>query len=147
MRVQGRELLIPSMMVGNYPKPMWYQSLASTLRLPEGDLIHDSYEQELLKDALTAIVHDQEAAGLDIISDGRIQGAESFAKQALYYYHRCLTNVEPHGPNLGLPIYSRRDSETGRKSRPRAEDGRQRRAPQRRCPPGASARPARPRAR
>lgn len=107
MRVQGRELLIPSMMVGNYPKPMWYQSLASTLRLPEGDLIHDSYEQELLKDALTAIVHDQEAAGLDIISDGRIQGAESFAKQALYYYHRCLTNVEPHGPNLGLPIYSK----------------------------------------
>ena len=36
-----------------------------------------------------SLAHDQEAAGLDIISDGRVQG-DNYADQALYYYYKRL---------------------------------------------------------
>ena len=65
----------------------------------------DSFNQEAFQDAMAALVSDQEHAGLDIITDGRLHG-DNYADQALYYYYRRL-GYDLHGGYLGFPIYSR----------------------------------------
>src|SRR6202030_3399298 len=64
----------------------------------------DSINCEALEDAIGAIARDQERAGLDIISDGRIQG-DNYG-DILYYYYRCM-GYSLRGGLLGFPIYSR----------------------------------------
>jgi 5-methyltetrahydropteroyltriglutamate--homocysteine methyltransferase len=91
-------------MVGNYPNPRWWD--ASFARQFEGD--HDppdSISREALEDAVEAIARDQERAGLDIISDGRVHG-DNYADTAVYHYFRRL-GYNLRGGHLGFPIYSR----------------------------------------
>ena len=104
MRVGDQDILIPTSMVGNYPNPRWWD--AGPVRAWHGDQEPpDSFNQEAFQDAMAALVSDQEHAGLDIISDGRLHG-DNYADQALYYYYRRL-GYDLHGGYLGFPIYSR----------------------------------------
>jgi 5-methyltetrahydropteroyltriglutamate--homocysteine methyltransferase len=66
--------------------------------------------QEALDDAIGAIARDQEQAGLDIITDGRLHG-DNYADQAVYYYLKRL-GYDLKGGHLGFPIYSRLHSGT-----------------------------------
>ena len=61
--------------------------------------------REALEDATVALVRDQEKAGLDIITDGRLHG-DNYADQAVYYYLKRL-GYDLKGGHLGFPIYSR----------------------------------------
>jgi methionine synthase II (cobalamin-independent) len=109
MRVGDKEILIPTSMVGNYPNPRWFDS--GPVREWNGDqLSPDSYIYEAFQDAMRAVVGDQEDAGLDIITDARLQG-DNYAEQAVYYYYRRL-GYDLHGGHLGFPIYSRLHSAT-----------------------------------
>src|ERR1019366_3788211 len=63
-----------------------------------------------LEDAIGAIAVDQENAGLDIISDGRVHG-DNYADNAVYHYFRCM-GYNLRGGHLGFPIYSRLHSGT-----------------------------------
>jgi methionine synthase II (cobalamin-independent) len=92
-------------MVGNYPNPRWYDGQAFA-RQPIGEFIYDSISREAYEDAVLAIVHDQEAAGLDIISDGRVHGGDSPYGQVVYHYYERMHGYEMTGPQIGLPIYS-----------------------------------------
>jgi 2-hydroxypropyl-CoM lyase len=104
MRVGDQEVLIPTSMVGNYPNPRWWD--AGPVRDWTGDQEPpDAFIREALQDAMTALVKDQEMAGLDIITDGRLHG-DNYADQALYYYLRRL-GYDLKGGQLGFPIYSR----------------------------------------
>ncbi|MCD2192081.1 cobalamin-independent methionine synthase II family protein [Actinomycetospora endophytica] len=104
MRVGDQDILIPTSMVGNYPNPRWWD--AGPVRWWSGDQEPpDSFNQESFQDAMSALVSDQEHAGLDIITDGRLQG-DNYADQALYYYYRRL-GLDLKGGFLGFPIYSR----------------------------------------
>lgn len=104
MKIRGQEILIPTSMVGNYPNPRWWD--AEFARHFEGDREPpDSIRREALEDVVAAIAKDQENAGLDIISDGRVHG-DNYADQALYYYFRRL-GYNLKGGHLGFPIYSR----------------------------------------
>ena len=90
-------------MVGNYPNPR--SSDASFARFWSGDQEPpDSLTREALEDAVGAIAADQEAAGLDIITDGRLHG-DNYAEQAVYYYYKRL-GYDLKGGYLGFPIYS-----------------------------------------
>ena len=112
MKIRGHEVLIPTSMVGNYPNPRWWD--ASYARHFAGEREPpDSLMREALEDAIGAIVRDQEEAGLDIISDGRVHG-DNYAEQALYYSMRRL-GYELRGGQLGFPIYSRMHGATLRK--------------------------------
>lgn len=103
MKIRGQDVLLPTSMVGNYPNPRWWDSHFA--RFFSGEQHPpDSIIREALEDAMSAVVHDQVSAGLDIISDGRIQ-ADSYG-DILYYYMRRL-GYEIHGGQLGFPIYSR----------------------------------------
>ena len=104
MRIRDQEITLPTSMVGNYPNPRWWD--ANFARFFTGDQNPpDSLEQEALEDVIASLVHDQEMARLDIISDGRVQG-DNYADQALYYYYKRL-GYDLRGGYLGFPIYSR----------------------------------------
>lgn len=107
MRVGNQEILLPAAMVGNYPEPRWYlgQAFARYPGIP-GNLVFDAISKEALEDCILAIVHDQELAGLDLITDGRVFGGEDSYAQLLYHYMERMTGYELIGPNLGVPIYS-----------------------------------------
>ncbi len=76
MLIGQENILLPTTMVGNYPNPRWYDGYSHS-KLPPGALVYDSLTREAYEDAVLAVVHDQEAAGLDIISDGRVHGGDS----------------------------------------------------------------------
>jgi 5-methyltetrahydropteroyltriglutamate--homocysteine methyltransferase len=104
MKIGGKNVVIPTSMVGNYPNPRWWD--ASFARFWSGDQEPpDSLSREALEDAVGAIAADQEAAGLDIITDGRLHG-DNYAEQAVYYYYKRL-GYDLKGGYLGFPIYSR----------------------------------------
>ncbi|MDT4970180.1 MAG: 2-hydroxypropyl-CoM lyase [Pseudonocardiales bacterium] len=105
MRIGSQDVLLPTAMVGNYPNPRWYDGQAFAT-LPKGEFIFDAISREAYEDAVGAIVHDQEAAGLDIISDGKVYGGDSPYGQILYHYIERMTGYKLSGPPIGLPIYS-----------------------------------------
>ncbi len=109
MKIGDQEVVIPTSMVGNYPNPRWWD--AAFARHFSGDQQPpDSMWQEALEDVVGAMVRDQEQAGLDIITDGRVHG-DNYADQAVYYYlHRLGYDLK--GGHLGFPIYSRLHSGT-----------------------------------
>jgi methionine synthase II (cobalamin-independent) len=105
MRIHGQDMLLPITMVGNYPNPRWYDGHGFAT-LPKGEFIHDSISKEAFEDAVGSIVHDQEAAGLDVISDGKVYGGDSPYGTILYYYLERMSGYRLSGPPIGLPIYS-----------------------------------------
>jgi methionine synthase II (cobalamin-independent) len=105
MRVGNEDVLLPTSMVGNYPNPRWYDGQAFA-KYPKGEFIYDAISREALEDAVLAIVHDQEMAGIDVISDGRVYGGDSPYAQIVYHYYERMTGYKMAGPNIGLPIYS-----------------------------------------
>ncbi|HSS90779.1 MAG TPA: hypothetical protein VLL69_15800, partial [Streptosporangiaceae bacterium] len=105
MLVGGQDVLLPITMVGNYPNPRWYDGHAFAT-LPKGEFIHDSISKEAFEDTVGAIVHDQEAAGLDVICDGKVYGGDSPYGTILYYYLERVSGYRLSGPPIGLPIYS-----------------------------------------
>lgn len=109
MKIGSQDVLIPTSMVGNYPNPRWWD--ATFARHFTGDQQPpDAMWQEALEDVVGAMARDQEQAGLDIISDGRVHG-DNYADQALYYYLHRL-GYDTKGGHLGFPIYSRLHSAT-----------------------------------
>src|ERR1700730_11074199 len=105
MLVGHENILLPTTMVGNYPNPRWHDGYSYS-RLPPGALVYDSLTREAYGGGVFAVLHDQEAAGLDIISDGRVHGGDSPYAQVVYHYFERLRGYEIDGPQLGLPIYS-----------------------------------------
>lgn len=104
MKIRDQEILLPTSMVGNYPNPRWWD--ADFARFFSGDqLPPDAFDREALEDVMVTLAHDQEMAGLDIISDARVQG-DNYAVQAVYYYYKRL-GYDLKGGYLGFPIYSR----------------------------------------
>ena len=100
MLTGGQDILLPTTMVGNYPNPRWYDG-HSFATLPKGEFIHDSISKEALEDAIGAIAHDQEAAGLDLISDGKVYGGDSPYGTILYYYLERMSGYKLAGPPIG----------------------------------------------
>ena len=102
MLIAGRELLLPTTMVGNYPNPSWYidqpwavfpdaAGAAAVRARPGHSAAADptAPPREAFQDAVAAIVHDQQNAGLDVIADGRVYGGSSAYGQILYHEHFC----------------------------------------------------------
>jgi 5-methyltetrahydropteroyltriglutamate--homocysteine methyltransferase len=105
MRIGDRELMLPTMMVGNYPKPRWFAGQAWGT-IPLGRYAHDSVSFEAFEDAILAIVHDQESAGLDIIGDGLMVSGDSPYAAKLYYIVDRIEGYASYGPSITLPTYS-----------------------------------------
>lgn len=117
MHIGGREILLPTTMVGNYPNPTWYVDQpwavfpdiagASGARGHPGHaaaIDPEGLPREAFFDAVAALVHDQEDAGLDVIADGRVYGGTSDYAQILFHYYERLTGFElPGGTGMVSP--------------------------------------------
>jgi 5-methyltetrahydropteroyltriglutamate--homocysteine methyltransferase len=63
-----RDMILPTAITGSYPRPLWYQ--ASLQGRSFKAAMGDSLFREQYQDAVAAIINAQEAAGLDILTDG-----------------------------------------------------------------------------
>lgn len=77
--------LIPTTLVGSYPQPDWLVDKSVLLgsgpprvRMREVWRIDETHLQEAQDDAVLAALHDQERAGIDIVSDGEIRRESYF---------------------------------------------------------------------
>ena len=64
------DTLLPTTMVGSYPRPQWFkqQLLGRDIRVAFKEVSHE----EAYDDAVATVVRDQEEAGLDIVTDGNM---------------------------------------------------------------------------
>src|SRR5438105_15067919 len=64
------DTILPTTMVGSYPRPGWFdkQLLGRDVRVAFKEVRHE----EAYHDATHAVLHDQEEAGLDIVTDGQM---------------------------------------------------------------------------
>ena len=62
--------LLPTTMVGSYPRPQWFrhQLLGRDVRVAFKEVQHE----EAYHDAVATVIRDQEDAGLDIVTDGNM---------------------------------------------------------------------------
>ncbi|MBA2513713.1 MAG: hypothetical protein H0V26_05205 [Solirubrobacterales bacterium] len=89
------ETLLPTTMVGSYPRPSWFTAQLAGRDIRDAfKLIH---HEEAFHDAVGAAIADQERAGLDIVTDGQMwfddyaMGIGSF----LWYWFERLEGFSP----------------------------------------------------
>ena len=70
MKIPITNTLLPTTMVGSYPRPHWFtqQLLGRDIRVAFKEVKHE----EAYHDATKVTIHDQEEAGLDIVTDGQM---------------------------------------------------------------------------
>jgi 5-methyltetrahydropteroyltriglutamate--homocysteine methyltransferase len=68
MLTTTRDMILPTAITGSYPRPLWYD--ASLQGRSFKTMLGDSLFREQYIDAVAAIINAQEAAGLDIVTDG-----------------------------------------------------------------------------
>ena len=70
MTRQVVDTILPTTMVGSYPRPSWFhqQLLGRDIRSAFKEVAHE----ETFVDAVAAVIRDQEEAGLDIVTDGNM---------------------------------------------------------------------------
>src|SRR5213594_890223 len=100
----GVTTLFPTTLVGSYPQPEWLidrQKLASRFppRVPARELwrIADPWLAEAQNDATLLAIHDQEAVGLDFITDGEIR-RESYSNR----FATALEGIDIDDPGTAL---------------------------------------------
>src|SRR5512133_2532417 len=70
MRRNIVDTVLPTTMVGSYPRPHWYtkQLLGRDVRVAFKEVRHE----EAYHDATQVVIRDQEEAGLDVVTDGQM---------------------------------------------------------------------------
>jgi 5-methyltetrahydropteroyltriglutamate--homocysteine methyltransferase len=63
-----RDMVLPTAITGSYPRPLWYDASLGGRAFKSA--LGDSLFREQYLDAVAAIINAQEAAGLDIETDG-----------------------------------------------------------------------------
>src|SRR5216117_809435 len=102
------DTILPTTMVGSYPRPHWYrhQLLGRDIRVAFKEVEH----QEAYHDATQVVIHDQEEAGLDIITDGQMSYDDYvgvIGSFCWYMYERIggfQHAKEPHPSEIGAAV-------------------------------------------
>ena len=63
-----RDMILPTTITGSYPRPLWFDRSLEGRSFKAA--LGDSLFREQYLDAVAAIINAQEAAGLDILTDG-----------------------------------------------------------------------------
>ena len=111
--------LLPTSLVGSYPQPEWLidrteaRRAVSAARARQGDLWRVAPESldQAQDDATLLAIHDQERAGLDIITDGEMR-RESYSNR----FATALEGVDIDNP--GTALDRSRPSQSGAARRP-----------------------------
>ena len=100
--------ILPTTMVGSYPRPHWYrqQLLGRDIRVAFKEVAHE----EAYNDATQTVIRDQEAAGLDIVTDGQMYFDDYvgvIGSFCWYMYERIRgfeESKEPHPSEVGAAV-------------------------------------------
>jgi len=100
--------LLPTTMVGSYPRPHWYrhQLLGRDIRVAFKEVDHE----EAYRDATQVVMRDQEEAGLDIVTDGQMSYDDYvgvIGSFCWYMYERIngfQHAKEPHPSEIGAAV-------------------------------------------
>lgn len=94
--------LIPTTLVGSYPQPDWLVDKTVLLgsgpprvRMKEVWRIDEAHLEEAQDDAVLAALHDQERAGIDIVSDGEIRRESYFN-----HFANALDGIDVDNPGV-----------------------------------------------
>ena len=68
MLTTTRDMVLPTAITGSYPRPLWYDANLNGRSFKT--MLGDSLFREQYLDAVAAVINAQEAAGLDIVTDG-----------------------------------------------------------------------------
>ena len=89
--------LIPTATIGSYAAPGWYQIVREHVNRGE---FGETDLRELIEDASSVALSDQERAGLDVVSDGEVRRADFI----MGFYDR-LDGLRPAAPHRRLGPY------------------------------------------
>ncbi|MCY4087283.1 MAG: hypothetical protein OXG37_10525 [Actinomycetia bacterium] len=111
MPTQIVDTILPTTMVGSYPRPKWfdYQLLGRDVRVAFKHADH----AEAYNDATKAVIHDQEEAGLDIVCDGQMCFDDYIGMigSFCWYWYERIEGFEPakeeHPAVLGAETISK----------------------------------------
>ncbi|HEV2419785.1 MAG TPA: cobalamin-independent methionine synthase II family protein [Terriglobia bacterium] len=84
--------LLPTSVVGSYARPAWVWTALEAAR--RGELGPADLE-EVQNDAVDMAIHDQEEAGVDVVSDGEMRRSGFFTAE----FYRHLTGLRPLEPD------------------------------------------------
>ena len=92
-----RDMVMPTAITGSYPRPLWYDQNLNGRSFKAA--MGDSMFREQYLDAVAAIINAQEAAGLDIVTDGDSRFDLNVGGKSWFFYpierlhgidgHRC----------------------------------------------------------
>jgi 5-methyltetrahydropteroyltriglutamate--homocysteine methyltransferase len=90
-----RNMILPTAITGSYPRPLWYDTSLSGR--PFKAALGDSLFREQYLDAVGAIINAQEAAGLDIVTDGDSRFDLAVGGKSWFFYPiERLGGIEGH---------------------------------------------------
>jgi 5-methyltetrahydropteroyltriglutamate--homocysteine methyltransferase len=90
-----RDLVLPTAVTGSYPRPLWYDASLSGRSFKAA--LGDSLFREQYLDAVAAIINAQEAAGLDIVTDGDSRFDLAVGGKSWFFYPiERLGGIEGH---------------------------------------------------
>ncbi len=79
-----RDMILPTTVTGSYPRPLWFdRSLAGR---SFKSALGDSLFREQYLDAVASIIAEQEAAGLDIVTDGDSRFDLTVGEKSWFFY-------------------------------------------------------------
>lgn len=103
------DTVLPTTMVGSYPRPLWYDNY-QLLGRDLLDVFKWEKHHQAFEDATTAVIADQERAGLDIVTDGQMHFDDyggSIGSFTWFWYERIPGFTKQKLPNpLILPSTS-----------------------------------------
>ena len=104
MRVGNHDVLLPTTMVGSWPRPLWLRGGVLRESAYEVDYL-DMYQRTLYEDAVRLCVKDQDLAGLDIVTDGNqyFQGETPYDKVQMLLVPLRLHGFRGYGPPGRVP--------------------------------------------
>ncbi|MEM0260407.1 MAG: methionine synthase [Sulfolobales archaeon] len=82
--------ILPTSVIGSYPRPRWLRRI---IRSYNAGRIDEKVLEEAFNDAVVAVVRDQEAAGVDIPSDGEMRRDEM-----VEYFAKRIKGFKFYGP-------------------------------------------------
>jgi len=104
MGIAGCDVLLPTTMVGSWPRPLWMRGGVLAPSAYEVDF-PDMYQRTLFEDAVRLAVKDQDLAGLDIVTDGNqyFEGETPYDKIQMLLVPLRLRGFRGYGPPGTVP--------------------------------------------
>jgi 5-methyltetrahydropteroyltriglutamate--homocysteine methyltransferase len=79
-----RDLILPTTITGSYPRPAWFTEVLGGRAFK--DALGNSPFREQYLDAVSVLIHEQERAGLDIVTDGDSRFDLTVGGKSWFYY-------------------------------------------------------------